>query len=167
MLDEPTDGLDPNQKHDVRKIIHDMAPEKTIVISTHILEEVEAICSRAIIIASGKIVADGTPKELEARSRIHQAVMLKMRNIPAAAQQMLIGLPGVASVESVPGGLQVLPKPGETIYSTVEGFVRDKAWPVEEIVFTRGHLEDIFREITRGLVPAAKTGSTAAAGARA
>jgi len=149
VLDEPTDGLDPNQKHDVREIIREMAPTKTIIISTHILEEVEAICSRAIIIAAGKVVADGTPKDLESRSRTHQAVTLKMRMIPAAAQQMLVALPGVASVETIAGGLQVLPKPNEMIYSTVEGFVRDKQWPVDDIVFARGHLEDVFREITR------------------
>ena len=65
VLDEPTDGLDPNQKHEVRKLIAQMAPTKAIVISTHILEEVDAVCTRAIIIAQGKIVADGTPAELE------------------------------------------------------------------------------------------------------
>ncbi len=149
VLDEPTDGLDPNQKHDVRDIIREMAPEKTIIISTHILEEVDAICTRAIIIAAGRIVADGTPKDLESRSRKHQGVLLKMRSVPAAAQQMLAGLPGVAAVEAVPGGLQILPKPNEVIYSTIEGFVRDKSWPVDDIVFARGHLEDVFREITR------------------
>jgi ABC-2 type transport system ATP-binding protein len=68
ILDEPTDGLDPNQKHEVRGLIRDMAPGKTIVISTHILEEVHAVCSRAIIIARGRIVADDTPTALAARS---------------------------------------------------------------------------------------------------
>jgi len=150
VLDEPTDGLDPNQKHDVREIIREMAPEKTIIISTHILEEVDAICTRAMIIAAGKVVADGTPKDLETRSRTHQAVTLKMRTVPVAAQQMLVTLPGVEAVETVPGGIRVLPKPGEVIYSTVEGFVRDKAWPVDDILFARGSLEDVFREITRG-----------------
>jgi ABC-2 type transport system ATP-binding protein len=67
VLDEPTDGLDPNQKHEVRLLIAQMAPEKAIVISTHILEEVEAVCSRAIIIASGRVVADETPAELQRR----------------------------------------------------------------------------------------------------
>jgi len=67
VLDEPTDGLDPNQKHEVRELIARMAPEKAIVISTHILEEVDALCTRAIIIANGRIVADGTPAELEKR----------------------------------------------------------------------------------------------------
>jgi len=68
ILDEPTDGLDPNQKHEVRKLIADMRAEKAIVISTHILEEVDAVCTRAIVIANGRIVADATPKELEQRA---------------------------------------------------------------------------------------------------
>jgi len=68
ILDEPTDGLDPNQKHQVRSLINDMAKDKIIVISTHILEEVDAVCNRAIIIASGKLLADATPKELAARA---------------------------------------------------------------------------------------------------
>ncbi len=67
VLDEPTDGLDPNQKHEVRTLIAAMAPEKAIVISTHILEEVDAVCSRAIVIAAGRVVADATPAELRAR----------------------------------------------------------------------------------------------------
>ena len=67
VLDEPTDGLDPNQKHEVRKLIQDMRAEKAIVISTHILEEVDAVCTRAMIIARGRVVADATPAELEKR----------------------------------------------------------------------------------------------------
>ncbi|MEJ0017245.1 MAG: ABC transporter ATP-binding protein [Acetobacteraceae bacterium] len=67
VLDEPTDGLDPNQKHEVRTLIAQMAPEKAIVISTHILEEVDAVCTRAIIIAAGRVVADATPAELQAQ----------------------------------------------------------------------------------------------------
>jgi len=67
VLDEPTDGLDPNQKHEVRSLIAAMAPHKAIVISTHILEEVEAVCSRAIIIAAGRVIADATPAELAQR----------------------------------------------------------------------------------------------------
>jgi ABC-2 type transport system ATP-binding protein len=65
VLDEPTDGLDPNQKHEVRGLIAQMAPHKAIVISTHILEEVDAVCSRAIVIAGGRIVADATPAALQ------------------------------------------------------------------------------------------------------
>ena len=82
ILDEPTDGLDPNQKYEMRKFIAAMAPEKAIVISTHLLEEVEAVCNRAIIIARGRILADGTPAELAARSRYHNAVRLGIPPAP-------------------------------------------------------------------------------------
>src|SRR5690606_18134799 len=68
VLDEPTDGLDPNQKHEVRALIQSMARDKIIVISTHILEEVHAVCTRAVVIARGRLLADATPSELEARS---------------------------------------------------------------------------------------------------
>ena len=78
ILDEPTDGLDPNQKHEVRELIQGMAGEKAIVISTHILEEVEAVCSRAIIIARGEIVADDTPQALLAKSERHNAVRIEI-----------------------------------------------------------------------------------------
>jgi ABC-2 type transport system ATP-binding protein len=72
VLDEPTDGLDPNQKHEVRTLIRNMAPNKAIVLSTHILEEVEAVCTRAIIIARGKLLFDGTPQELMARGPLDE-----------------------------------------------------------------------------------------------
>jgi ABC-2 type transport system ATP-binding protein len=67
-MDEPTDGLDPNQKHVVREMIRRMAPEKTIIVSTHILEEVDSVCTRAIIISNGAIVANGTPQSLRGKS---------------------------------------------------------------------------------------------------
>src|SRR4029077_8230015 len=88
IMDEPTDGLDPNQKHEVRRLIAEMAPDKAIIISTHILEEVDAVCSRAMIIAHGKLLADGTPGALEAQSRSHNAVRLTLApsdEEPAAA----------------------------------------------------------------------------------
>src|SRR5688500_19762809 len=74
ILDEPTDGLDPNQKHEVRTLIRKMGEKKAIIFSTHILEEVEAVCSRAIIIDRGKIVANGTPEELKAKADYAGAV---------------------------------------------------------------------------------------------
>ena len=77
-LDEPTDGLDPNQKQEVRNLIKQMGREKCIILSTHILEEVEAVCSRAIIIGEGKIVADGSPEELRSRSKLHGAITLEL-----------------------------------------------------------------------------------------
>ncbi len=150
VLDEPTDGLDPNQKFDVRKIIREMAPEKAIVISTHILEEVDAICSRAIIIANGRIVVDGKPEDLEARARSHNAVAIRLKSIPDGAETALAGLPGVAAVERSENGLRVLAKPGSSILATVQGVARDKNWPVEDVTPSRGALEDVFREFTRG-----------------
>src|SRR5689334_6841597 len=84
IMDEPTDGLDPNQKYAVRQLIQAMAPEKAIIISTHLLEEVEAVCTRAVIIDRGRIVADGTPAELLSRSRHHNAVTVILPSDRAA-----------------------------------------------------------------------------------
>jgi ABC-2 type transport system ATP-binding protein len=147
VLDEPTDGLDPNQKQDVRRIIREMRAEKSIVISTHILEEVEAICSRALVIAGGRIVADGTPAELEAKSKWHNAVSLRLKSQPEGAAAALAALPGVA-------GLRVLAKPGETILETVAGFVRDKGWGIDQLAAERGQLDAVFRDITRAAAAA-------------
>src|SRR5213078_968974 len=84
VLDEPTDGLDPNQKHEVRGLIRRMGEKKAIVFSTHILEEVEAACTRAIIIDRGKIVADGTPEQLKKRAPGADSVRVVIRGAPAS-----------------------------------------------------------------------------------
>jgi ABC-2 type transport system ATP-binding protein len=89
ILDEPTDGLDPNQKHEVRTLINQMAKDKIIVVSTHILEEVDAVCNRAMIIANGKVVADDTPAKLKSRSpsgRLDE--VFRMLTLPAANQEV-------------------------------------------------------------------------------
>ena len=99
ILDEPTDGLDPNQKHQVRTLIQGMAKDKAIIISTHILEEVDAVCTRAMVIAKGRVLADGTPGELEARSRYHNAIYLRAAlPLPQKLLAALAALPGVAAV---------------------------------------------------------------------
>src|SRR5436853_5842341 len=85
VLDEPTDGLDPNQKHEVRGLIRRMGARKAIVFSTHILEEVEAACTRAIIIDRGQIVANGTPAELKQRSDVAGAVTLRVGGMNGSA----------------------------------------------------------------------------------
>ena len=100
ILDEPTDGLDPNQKHHVRTLLADMADDKAIIISTHILEEVDALCTRAIVIASGRIVADAKPAELEARSSYHNAVTLRMPADQARPARAVIGAARRASAGS-------------------------------------------------------------------
>src|ERR1700742_2033628 len=116
ILDEPTDGLDPNQKHEVRALINDMARDKIIVISTHILEEVDAVCTRAIIIARGRIVADDTPAKLAVKSRYYNAVSVQLDHpgqLPAL-RAALADLPAVAEVEMSEreGRLTALPRGG-------------------------------------------------------
>ncbi|MDE3072494.1 MAG: ABC transporter ATP-binding protein, partial [Pseudomonadota bacterium] len=96
VLDEPTDGLDPNQKHAVRQLIDAMARERTILISTHLLEEVHALCNRVVIIARGRLLADATPAELERRSRYHGAVSFSASG-SGMSQEMLGRLPQVAA----------------------------------------------------------------------
>jgi ABC-2 type transport system ATP-binding protein len=156
ILDEPTDGLDPNQKHEVRTLIKDMARAKVIILSTHILEEVEAVCSRAIIIARGAVVCDGTPAELEARSPLHNAVTLAVRGGTAnGTQQALRNLSGVSAVEILGeldgvARLQIYPKNGQSIVNSVSAAVREHGWKVEELRVERGRLDEVFRAITTG-----------------
>jgi len=149
ILDEPTDGLDPNQKHEVRNLIQSMAKERTIVISTHILEEVNAVCTRAIVIARGKLLADATPAELEARSRYHGAVSLTAPE-PAAIKEALSRVEGVSSVEIDPqdGRLTVFPKAGQKIYPRVEALLREQKIEISELQLERGRLDEVFRSIT-------------------
>ena len=153
ILDEPTDGLDPNQKHDVRQIIIDMAPEKAIIISTHILEEVDALCSRALIIAQGEVVADGTPEALMERSTRHNAVSVRFAGeIPSGAKDELLALPAVASVDvrddAARPCLLVHPTDGAPIAGAVGDLARDKKWDLVEFGTERGDLEDVFRTLT-------------------
>lgn len=104
VLDEPTDGLDPNQKHEIRCLIRKMGERKAIVFSTHILEEVEAACSRAIIIDRGQIVANGTPDELKRRSEVNGAVLLTVRGLPAGKViERLARVPGARKAQLVKG----------------------------------------------------------------
>jgi len=153
ILDEPTDGLDPNQKHEVRTLIQEMARDKAIILSTHILEEVDAVCSRAIIVSGGNIVADGTPSELEAKSPYHNAVTLLVRDVsPAEIQKYLANLSGVSSAECVEqeGKVHctVYPENHCPILAMVSGAAREQAWKLEEIYVQRGRLEDVFRSFT-------------------
>lgn len=151
MLDEPTDGLDPNQKHAVRQLIDTMARERTILISTHLLEEVHALCNRVVIIANGRLLADATPAELEARSRYHGAVSFSAPG-SGVSQEMLGRLPQVASIEVDPldGRITVFPRAGERILEPVESLLRQQGLEVSEIQLERGRLDEVFRQITTG-----------------
>lgn len=149
ILDEPTDGLDPNQKHEIRALIQEMAPNKAIIISTHILEEVNAVCSRAIIIARGRIVADGTPSELEARSPRHNGVLISAtRETCDRLADDLRALDGVAGTEPDNRGLFVLPKPGALILDPIRVLVRQRGLAVTDVRAEPGRLDDIFRAVT-------------------
>jgi ABC-2 type transport system ATP-binding protein len=152
ILDEPTDGLDPNQKHEVRRLIRVLAPEKAIVISTHILEEVDAVCTRAIVIAAGRVLADGSPGALEARSRHHNAVRLALAQDGIDAATALSRLPGVVAVEPVEddegSALMVFPRDGRSIITEITDLVRTAGWPVAALRVERGRLDDVFRAIT-------------------
>ncbi len=149
VLDEPTDGLDPNQKHAVRQLIDSMARERTILISTHLLEEVHALCNRVVIIARGRLLADATPAELEQRSRYHGAVSFSAPG-SAMSQEMLGRLPQVAAIEVDPldGRITVFPRPGQRILEPVESLLREQGLEVSEIQLERGRLDEVFRHIT-------------------
>jgi len=155
ILDEPTDGLDPNQKDHVRGLIREMAKGKVIILSTHILEEVEAVCTRAIIIARGRILFDGLPTELRKRSRYHGAVELAVRGNVVGANERLAGLAGVAKVEVLASEsgvtrIMVLPKEGAQIFQVVRDAAQAADWVVTDFHVERGRMDDVFREITLG-----------------
>ena len=155
VLDEPTDGLDPNQKHEVRGLIRRMGERKAIIFSTHILEEVEAVCSRAIIIDRGKIVANGTPEQLKQKSDFAGAVLLIVRGTHGA--QLVEKLSGVANarrtaiVKEENGRVwaRVYPKDesknGELARNVL---LAASVWQVEELHTEEGRLDEVFRSIT-------------------
>jgi ABC-2 type transport system ATP-binding protein len=155
ILDEPTDGLDPNQKHHVRKLLADMAKDKAIIISTHILEEVDALCTRAIVIAHGRIVADAKPAELEARSSYHNAVTLRMAGDQVAAAAAVVGgLKDVVKVEASDlgsglGQLLVFPLGHAEILDPVCRAVEAAGIGVNEVYVERGRLDEVFRQLTQ------------------
>jgi ABC-2 type transport system ATP-binding protein len=155
ILDEPTDGLDPNQKHEIRGLIRRMGESKAIIFSTHILEEVEAVCSRAIIIDRGQIVANGTPDELKRKSDFAGAVLLvasgitggqlteRLSNIPNARKATL--------VKEVDGQIwaRVYPKPENRNGQLVRDVLAAAdSWQVDEVHTEEGRLDEVFRSIT-------------------
>ena len=151
ILDEPTDGLDPNQKFHVRELIKNLARDKIVIISTHILEEVTAVCTRAIIIAEGRILVDGTPAELEAKSKYHHAVNIKLTDDYDLAAD-LAGIPEIGVVEKDPEDqlrYTILTKDGTPIFNKVSEVAQSKQWPVSEFHINRGELEDVFRKVTQ------------------
>jgi len=152
ILDEPTDGLDPNQKHQVRELIRNLSKDKIVVISTHILEEVSAVCSRALILSAGKVVFDGTPDALARLSRHHNAIAVKLANSGQDVSQSLSQIPGVDSVEldNDTGNLVIYPQSGASVLREVNQVIHQKGWDVEELHVEKGRLDDVFRQVTLG-----------------
>jgi len=154
VMDEPTDGLDPNQKHSVRNLIHAMAAEKAIIISTHLLEEVDAVCTRSVIIDRGRIVADGTPGNLLARSRHHNAVTLTLPAEQAgSAKATLEAQPEIASVEEVArhdgvATLTAYPRGPGIIIDDVSALAQAQRWDLKALYAEAGRLDEVFRSLT-------------------
>ncbi len=153
IMDEPTDGLDPNQKFEVREMIKSMSADKVIILSTHILDEVDALCTRAIVIAKGRVVADKTPNELRAMSSLHGAVSITLAIDDASAADGLSGVEGVKKTEITgkENGISILvyPKtPESPIADGVVKFTEDKGLRVKSIFVEQGRLDEVFRNIT-------------------
>ena len=145
IIDEPTDGLDPNQKHEVRNLIRELGKTKAIVFSTHILEEVDAACTRAIIIDRGKIVANGTPGELHAMSDLHGAVTLAAEG--ASAEKLAV----LGRVERIDGAFRIYPREKQKsaeLAQAVIDLVSREGWKVEGMYNEVGQLDEVFRRIT-------------------
>ena len=153
VMDEPTDGLDPNQKHEVRELIKEMAPHKAIVISTHILEEVDAVCTRAIIINQGRLIFSGTPLELAQRSRYHNALTVIVA--AAASEQARSVIADLNTGHDVEVRLQ-----GSDARITVSGtqqalsiddlqrHLAQAGCEVHGFFVEHGHLDEVFRSLT-------------------
>jgi ABC-2 type transport system ATP-binding protein len=157
VMDEPTDGLDPNQKREIRNLIRRMGEKKAIIFSTHILEEVEAVCTRAMIIDRGKVVANGTPAELKAKSDLAGSVSLKVKGVGAAAvRSKLDGIGLIAkttTVEEKDGCAWVrafpkeAPKNGEVSEAVAQAAAAEN-WQVVEVFTEAGRLDEVFWNIT-------------------
>jgi ABC-2 type transport system ATP-binding protein len=154
ILDEPTDGLDPNQKFDVRRLISSMAANKIVVISTHVLEEVDAVCNRALIIAHGRILADDTPAGLEARSRFHNAVTIRLRDASqlAAVNTAVSQLGDVSTTEidAQSGRLTAFPAGGRFPLPAISELAARQNWDLSELHLESGRLDEVFRTVTGG-----------------
>lgn len=156
ILDEPTVGLDPTQIRETRKLIKDLGGDHTVILSTHILPEVEAVCDRAIVIAGGKIVAQGSPDELRASRRMQARVLVECKASASEVENTLSHLSGVGKVEilqDVDGDgkyitAAIRPKEAYDIREEVARTVIQKGWPLREIRLEHATLEEFFIQVT-------------------
>ena len=149
ILDEPTDGLDPNQKHQVRELIRNLSKDKIVIVSTHILEEVSAVCTRAMILAEGRILFDGTPDDLAAKSEYHNSVHIHLAREDDSLHDKLSNIDGVSKVERTEhGGLRVLSENRTPILAQVNNVLHASGCQIDELHVEQGKLDDVFRTIT-------------------
>lgn len=153
VLDEPTDGLDPVQKHHVRDLIDGMSADKAIIVSTHILEEVDAICNRTAVISRGRLLLDSTPEEFAARAPDHNMTVLTVDAPQSGSLAVaLSALPHVSHVEqsAADGGrvqLRITPKGREDVFTTVTDMAKEKDITVRGVSVERGSLDKAFRDV--------------------
>ncbi|MFH2132239.1 MAG: ATP-binding cassette domain-containing protein [bacterium] len=158
ILDEPTDGLDPNQKQEVRALIKKMAEEKAIILSTHILEEMEAVCTRAVIINHGRIVADGSPQTLLSHSKMFNTVTVKLTdNLEEPTIESLRKLDGINDVKTIapprpeePFTVQIFPNRKQDILGQVKDCLKANNIEISEIYREKGFMDEVFRNLTLG-----------------
>ena len=159
IMDEPTDGLDPNQKHQVRAAIREMARTKAIIISTHILEEVDAICTRAMIIDRGRVIVEGTPSALAARSAYNGAVVVTAGSDEAAPLVAKLETLENVKVEREARGAETIFRilsadgSGENptaLFARVQALVDGQSDAIIGLALEAGRLDDVFRDLTRG-----------------
>ena len=152
ILDEPTDGLDPNQKHQVRKMIKGLSADKIVIVSTHNLEEVTAVCNRAMVLAKGRVVSDGTPESLMAMSPYHGAVTLKSSSASLAEIAEVVGsITGVKEAVPIAGGITIFPEDiDNTLFTKVLEVSLARGWKVDSLYVESGRLDDVFRSLTEG-----------------
>ena len=150
ILDEPTDGLDPNQKHEVRNMIKEMAKDKTIILSTHILEEMDAVCTRAIIIADGEIMADDTPDGLKTKSSVYGAVRVNLQElIGDSILNKLKEFSWIKNISLDEKTLIIYPnKPGPEFVDMVITFLKENKCKISSFFVEEGRLDEVFRKIT-------------------
>lgn len=156
ILDEPTVGLDPTQIRETRKLIKDLGGDHTVMLSTHILPEVEAVCDRAIVIAAGKVVAQGTPDELRTSRRNVARVLVECRGPAKDVETALTRVSGVHSVEILPSTngqaekyvtAAVKPKESYDVREEVARTIIQNGWPLREIRLEHATLEEFFVQV--------------------
>jgi ABC-2 type transport system ATP-binding protein len=155
ILDEPTIGLDPNQIRQVRDLIKNLATRRTVLISTHILPEVEMMCSRVVVIHKGQIRASDTAENLLRNHRSVGAIRVEIQSPPADVRETLSKLAGIKEVveEPVPGGATVFhlrTDAGADLSAEVFRMAQEQHWDLRELVRRKPTLEDVFVDLTQG-----------------